>query len=154
MNLNRTIVIDGVIQEMNISDMIDITNPEQVKMYNEQLKNNFKKSFYFGFGIKSFGLGNIIDTFTTITGIKWLIKKIFKECGCEKRKKYLNKWNIYLPYFYYKINLKFSGKELEVAPKTQMYVGGKQDIDEKPLMRSLVEKKSKGCGCSRKNKNS
>lgn len=153
MNSNKTIVVNGVIQEMNVSDLVDITNHRHVKKYNEELKKNFKKSFYFGIGVKSFGLGNIVDKFTTLTGIKWLIKKIFKECGCEKRRKYLNKWNLYLPYFYYKLNSISSIKEMEVAPKTEVYVGGKQNINEEPLMRSLVEKKSKGCGCGRKNKN-
>lgn len=153
MNLNKTVVINGVVHEMNVSDLIDITNPKHVKFHNDQLKKNFKKSFYFGVGVKSFGLGNVVDKFTTISGIKWLIKKIFKECGCEKRRIYLNKWNVYLPYFYYRLNLKSSIKELTVAPKTQVYVGGEQIDEPEPIMRSMVEKKSKGCGCGRKNKN-
>lgn len=154
MNLNKTVVIDNSIQEINISDMVDVTDKKQVKMYNEAVKNNFKKSFNFGIGIKSFGLGNIVDKFTTITKIKWLIKKIFKDCGCEKRRKYLNKWSLYLPYFYYNLNLYSTNKELKVVPRTQLYVGGKQEIQKNEIiMRSMVEKKSKGCGCGRKNKN-
>ena len=33
MNGNKTVVIDGKIQELNISDLIDITDPKQVKLF-------------------------------------------------------------------------------------------------------------------------
>lgn len=155
MNLNKSVVINGSVQQMNVSDMIDITNPDHVRRYNEQVKNNFKKSFYFGFGVKSFRLGNVVDKFTTITGIKWVIKKIFKECGCEKRKKYLNKWNLYLPYLYYSINLKSTHKELEVAPKTEVYVGNNLKTnfiegDDQPITREMLKKSNPGCGCNKR----
>jgi len=40
-------------------------------------------------------LGDLVETFTTYTGIKWLVKKIFGEdCGCEERKNKLNKITI------------------------------------------------------------
>ena len=40
-------------------------------------------------------LGNLVETITTYTGIKWLVKKITKfygieDCGCDRRKE---KWN-------------------------------------------------------------
>jgi len=37
-------------------------------------------------------LGNIVEFFTTITGIRWLWRKIKKgDCeGCKRRKQYLN----------------------------------------------------------------
>jgi len=37
-------------------------------------------------------LGNLIAIITKYTGIKWLIKKIYREkdCGCEDRKNTLN----------------------------------------------------------------
>tara|TARA_R100000541_G_scaffold10644_2_gene18615 strand:+ start:1069 stop:1203 length:135 start_codon:yes stop_codon:yes gene_type:complete len=37
-------------------------------------------------------LGDLIELITKYTGIKWLVKKIFKgkDCGCEKRKEDLN----------------------------------------------------------------
>jgi hypothetical protein len=36
-------------------------------------------------------LGNIIEKITTLTGIKWLTKKLFgDDCGCEERKENLN----------------------------------------------------------------
>lgn len=45
-------------------------------------------------------LGDIVEVITTYTGIKWLVKKItkllgYKDCGCDKRKEYLNniEWN-------------------------------------------------------------
>jgi len=46
---------------------------------------------------KSKGLGDTIEKFTRFTGIKWLVKRIFKEtdCGCNRRRDSLNKW---LPY--------------------------------------------------------
>mgnify|MGYP003142288035 CR=1 FL=1 len=43
--------------------------------------------------MKAKGLGDTIDKFTTITGIKTLVKIIAKEkdCGCNSRKNWLNK---------------------------------------------------------------
>ena len=38
------------------------------------------------------GLGDTIDRITELTGIKKLIKSVFKDCGCESRRKLLNKW--------------------------------------------------------------
>ena len=37
------------------------------------------------------GLGDIIEKFTKITGIKKIIKKIKLECGCDERQNKLNK---------------------------------------------------------------
>ena len=44
-------------------------------------------------------LGDLIEKITTITGIKWLTKKIVvdllkSDCGCEERKNKLNKITI------------------------------------------------------------
>jgi hypothetical protein len=40
-------------------------------------------------------LGDLIEKITTVTGIKWLTKKLFGEdCGCEERKNKLNKITI------------------------------------------------------------
>tara|TARA_R100000329_G_scaffold101521_1_gene83700 strand:- start:394 stop:531 length:138 start_codon:yes stop_codon:yes gene_type:complete len=40
-------------------------------------------------------LGNLVEIITTYTGIKWLVKKIWGEdCGCDQRKKSLNKIKI------------------------------------------------------------
>jgi len=46
---------------------------------------------------KSKGLGDTIEKITKFTGIKSLVKRIFKEtdCGCDRRRDLLNKW---LPY--------------------------------------------------------
>ncbi len=39
------------------------------------------------------GLGDIVDEITTKTGVKKLVKDIFgNNCGCEDRKKWLNKY--------------------------------------------------------------
>jgi hypothetical protein len=40
--------------------------------------------------MKSKGLGDSIDKFTTKTGIKSIVKKAVKNCGCDKRRKTLN----------------------------------------------------------------
>tara|TARA_R110002074_G_scaffold133401_1_gene277085 strand:+ start:330 stop:494 length:165 start_codon:yes stop_codon:yes gene_type:complete len=39
------------------------------------------------------GLGDSIERLTTITGLKKVIKSVVgdKDCGCDKRKEYLNK---------------------------------------------------------------
>ena len=40
--------------------------------------------------IKSRGLGDTIDKFTTSTGIKAVVKAINPNCNCEERKEWLN----------------------------------------------------------------
>ena len=44
-------------------------------------------------------LGNLIAIITKYTGIKWLIKKIYKnkskDCGCEDRKNTLNEISLW-----------------------------------------------------------
>ena len=38
------------------------------------------------------GLGDTIDKFTTMTGIKKLVRRLFgDDCGCDERKEWLNK---------------------------------------------------------------
>ena len=45
-------------------------------------------------------LGNLVEIITTYTGIKWLVKKIWVEdCGCDERKKQLNKLFPYVRQF-------------------------------------------------------
>ena len=42
-------------------------------------------------------LGNLIEKFTTYTGIRWLVKLIWGDnCGCDKRKEKLNEIEINL----------------------------------------------------------
>lgn len=45
--------------------------------------------------MKSTGLGDSVEKFTTATGIKkatkWIFDKLGKDCGCDKRKETLNK---------------------------------------------------------------
>ncbi len=151
-NGNKTIVVNGSIMETNISDLLDITNAKQIKAFNEERKKRFKPSFYCGFTIKSFGLGNVIDKITTYTGIKKIIKLIFKECGCEKRGIYFNKWNVYIPYFFIKLNLKSSIKDIEPVPMTQIKLSepSADDIKNIKIPRSMVKKSNSGCGCNKK----
>lgn len=149
-NGNRTVVINGSVREVNVSDLLDLTDPAQVKLFNEERQKNFKKSFYCGFGIKSFGLGNIVDKITTYTGIKAIIKLIFKECGCEKRRQYLNKWNIYFPYFFIKLNLKSSLKYIEPLPRTEVRINLDESEGSSVIPRSMVKKSNPGCGCNKK----
>lgn len=40
-------------------------------------------------------LGNLIEYITTYTGIKYIYKKINPDCGCERRKKKLNKYKLW-----------------------------------------------------------
>lgn len=40
--------------------------------------------------MKSKGLGDTIEKITKATGIKWLVKLMNEDCGCDKRKEYLN----------------------------------------------------------------
>ena len=40
-------------------------------------------------------LGDFVETITTYTGIKWIVKKIWgDDCGCEERKNKLNEITI------------------------------------------------------------
>jgi hypothetical protein len=41
--------------------------------------------------MKSIGLGDTIDKITTATGIKKIVNAVTDDCGCGKRKEYLNK---------------------------------------------------------------
>tara|TARA_R110000751_G_scaffold136372_1_gene239384 strand:+ start:60 stop:206 length:147 start_codon:yes stop_codon:yes gene_type:complete len=42
--------------------------------------------------VKARGLGDTIEKITKVTGIKHLIKKVAgKDCGCKKRRDFLNK---------------------------------------------------------------
>ena len=60
---------------------------KRTKAYKESIKNKPAK-----------GLGDIVEDITTATGIKKAVKTIFgDDCGCEERKKKLNK--ILLPRF-------------------------------------------------------
>ena len=45
MNFNKTVVTNGKISQVNVADLLDITDPKQVKQFNELRKQNFKKSF-------------------------------------------------------------------------------------------------------------
>lgn len=39
---------------------------------------------------KSKGLGDSVEKFTKATGLKRLVERMSKDCGCEGRKEYLN----------------------------------------------------------------
>lgn len=39
---------------------------------------------------KSKGLGDSVEKFTKATGLKRLVERMSKDCGCEARKEYLN----------------------------------------------------------------
>ena len=42
-------------------------------------------------GAKSRGLGDTVEKVTKATGIKKAVEKVFPDCGCQKRKEWLNK---------------------------------------------------------------
>jgi hypothetical protein len=76
-------------------------------------------------------------------------KKIFKECGCEKRRIYLNKWNIFLPYLRFFKDIK-GYKELKPAPMVTEVLNNNLPSVEGPISRSLVGQGRKSCGCGKK----
>jgi hypothetical protein len=51
-------------------------------------------TYIMAFNMKKKGLGDTVEAITTATGIKKVVEKISKvtgkECGCGKRKEYLN----------------------------------------------------------------
>lgn len=58
--------------------------------------------------MKSRGLGDTIEKFTTATGIKKVVdtisSKIGKNCGCDERKEELNNPKLLINKTFYKIN--------------------------------------------------
>lgn len=58
--------------------------------------------------MKSRGLGDTIEKFTTATGIKKVVdtisNKIGKSCGCDERKEELNSPKLLINKTFYKIN--------------------------------------------------
>lgn len=45
--------------------------------------------------IEDGGLGDVVETITKATGIKTVVEKLTKDCGCDKRKEALNKLPIF-----------------------------------------------------------
>ena len=39
-------------------------------------------------------IGNFLETIFKVTGIKWLVKKIYPNCKCDQRKEMLNDFKI------------------------------------------------------------
>ena len=74
---------------------------------------------------------------------------MFKECGCEKRRIYLNKWNIFLPYARFFKDVK-GYKELKPAPMVTEVLNNNLPSTEGPIPRSLVGQGRKSCGCGKK----
>jgi hypothetical protein len=144
------VVVNGQIQVMDLSSGIDLTNQKHVDKINEERKANHKKYIALSFGLKQYGLGDVVDRITTITGIKWFIKKMFKECGCEKRRIYLNRWNIFIPYIFVSKKLN-NYKELKAAPfVTEVLKNNTGAQDSGPISRNLLGKGRKTCGCGKK----
>lgn len=147
MNTNKTVVINGRMQKINTLGVIDLTNKQDIDKLNKQRKQAHKKSFSLKFGIKQNSFGDVIDSITRKTGIKWLITKLFKECGCEKRRQYFNKWNLYIPFLY--IDNKFSNpKDIKVSELvTTVLDNGNNNEEDKPIPRNLLQKQKKPCSC-------
>jgi hypothetical protein len=53
-----------------------MTRKEEIKEYHESLK-----------------LGDKLEWLFKWTGIKWIVKKIYPNCNCERRKNKLNEFN-------------------------------------------------------------
>jgi len=147
MNTNKTVVVDGKMQKINISGVIDLTNKQDINKLNEHRKRLHKKSFSLKFGIQQKPFGDVIDLITRKTGIKWLITKLFKECGCEKRRQYFNKWNVYIPFVYMNNNFVIP-KDIKVAELiTTVLDNGNNNEEDKPIPRNLLQKQKKPCSC-------
>jgi hypothetical protein len=52
--------------------------------------------------MKSQGLGDTIEKITTATGIKKVVKKVSKGCGCEERRNKLNNPDLLVNKVFYK----------------------------------------------------
>ena len=147
MNNNKTVVINGRVQKINTFGVIDLTNKQDVDKMNEQRKRSHKKSFSLKFGIQQKSFGDVIDLITRKTGIKWIITKLFKECGCEKRRQYFNKWNLYIPFLYVD-NKFFVPKDIKVSKLvTTVLDNTNSNEEDKPIPRSLLQKQKKPCSC-------
>ena len=149
MSSNHTVIVNGVQQQINLSNAIDLTKKKDVARWNEDRKKRHKKHFSIMVSIKSKPLGDIVDKLTTITGIKWLITKLFKECGCEKRRQYLNKWDIFIPSFYIKNGLA-APKDIEVQELTQELLSTNNNTEAQPIPRNFTKSERKPCNCGMK----
>jgi hypothetical protein len=146
MNTNKTVVINGKMQKINTLGVIDLTNKQDIDKLNKQRKESHKKSFSLKFGIRQKPFGDMIDFITRKTGIKWLITKLFKECGCEKRRQYFNKWNLYIPFLH--IDNKFPIPiDIKVEKLVTTVLDNGNNEEDKPIPRNLLQKQKKPCSC-------
>jgi hypothetical protein len=151
MNTNKTVIINGIKQQINTSDILELTDKQQMKSWNEQRKKNYKKSISIKFGFLEKPVGDIIDTITKKTGLKWLITKLFKECGCEKRRQYFNKWNFYIPFVYIDNRLSLP-EDWKTSELVTIDLKDSNHKEHKPLSRNLVRNPKRSCNCGAKNK--
>jgi hypothetical protein len=149
MNKNdKPVIVNGIVSRVNLVDAYNLTSQKDVDMLNEKRKANHQKSISLKVGFKQKGIGDIIDVITKKSGIKWLILKIFKECGCEKRRKYLNKWSIYIPFIRADNRTKFI--PIQAAKEEVIRLEEPNVIyDTAPIPRSMVSKNRKSCGCGK-----
>ena len=112
------------------------------------IKKNISFSFYKLIIIKKdkLGIGDVIDFITKVSGIKWLIVKITKgNCGCEQRRKFLNKW-LTIPYFYIKIENTLLEEPTVITPDINL----KKNYKNRVTINPPASLPKKGCGCGRK----
>jgi len=132
------------------NDSTQIVTDKQIERLMNKDKNNlFKKDISFKLHkqliIKknTFGLGDVIDFITKITGIKLLIIKITKgNCGCEKRRLLFNKW-LTIPYYYVKITDPVYEDFIVIDHKDKNYKN-------RVIAPKQAQPIKKGCGCGRK----
>ena len=146
MNNNKTVVINGQKHQMNLTGIIDLTNKNQIDQVNKKRKEEYKKSFSLKFGIRQVGAGDVIDYLTRKTGIKWLILKLIKNCGCEKRRQYFNKWNIFIPYVFVDNKLEYP-REIKVQELTTVTLDNGGNEISQPISRDAIKNKRKPCNC-------
>ena len=148
-NYDKPVLINGTPGRVNLLDGYNLTSKKDVELYNKMKLKNHKKHVVMRFGMMEKGIGDIIEYFTTKLGIKWLILKLFKECGCEKRRIYFNKWHIYLPFFEYKNRLKFVPTEVVEEPVIALGNTNEKQTEDQPIPRSMLSKNRKPCGCGK-----
>ena len=151
MNKTKTVVVNGKMQKIDTSGVIDLTDKKEIDDLNTYRKQSHKKSISLKLGIYQRPLGDVIDSITKKTGIKWLVTKLFKECGCEKRRQYFNKWKIYIPFLYLDNKLA-PPKDIKPAELVTINLDTNNQEEHKPISRSLLKKQKKPCNCGAKRK--
>ena len=164
-----TFTRDGI----NEFNGLDVTKYIETKKNN--ITSNYSKYINFTFTFKrvlkiykhTVGSGDVIDYFTSITGIKKFIIFVTKgNCGCEARRKKFNKF-LTIPYYtmtftkfsyideimngYKDESIKIKSKTSYVDQISAEHMEGHVALF-KPKPTFAAQPKKSGCGCANKNR--